>query len=736
LNKSNQHIVRMLLTVTLGMLALVGSTRAATLTSAPAAWRARADQASCLCDEGHPAQALSLLDADGMTPTCLPLRACQSRALAELGLLSQSLSNDLWILLHVDDAGVRDAADHVAASQAALRLQRHDLALTQLQKALRCGGASGEVYAAAGDLYLAVNDAARAEQYYDKAHACGDRSAHVLYQRCKMLTDDVALAAALAALVSNVPAYFPAQCARIQAACVQERYDDAAALLATCVTTHPDNVTLQSLRILLAEATGATGDAARLADELHARAPEWSDDLTLRGELWHSRRQFARAAAYASMACARRPDDANAMFLLARCDLAQGASSRARAMLDGLLRQNPYHRTAFNFLGALEYIDRTFVSMTTAHAIVRLHPRDAQVIGDEVTNLVEQYWCTYVPKYAVQPATPLRIELMNRQADFAARTVGVPTLGALGVCFGGYLAMVSPQATADSANWEQTLRHEFIHVLTLQASGMGIQRWFTEGLSVAEEDGTLGERDKALRALLTSTGFVSFTTFDGAFSGPQVVGAYQLAGHAVRFLVAQYGWTGVCAAVNAYADAPFDRTLPARALGTTTQALDAAFCSFIQTQLMPRLALLLGTNGAPTAVQATNAVRTLVAAADMHVDDFALQLRAAQACGTNDLFAAARLYRRAYHINPYQTQVYEAWLKVLRQQGQLDAALHMSTIFTMAAPHDWHAHLQHAEALVAVGRTNDACRALAEAVYFAPDEPAVKALAQRLPSMK
>ncbi|MCX7005625.1 MAG: tetratricopeptide repeat protein [bacterium] len=717
----------------LGVLALVGSTTAEPLTSAPA-WRALADQATCLCDEGHPERAMALLDADGMATNCLPLRACRSRALAEAGLLAQSVSNDVWIIQHMKQTGAGDAADHVAAAQAALRLQQHDLALTYLQRALRGGGARGAVYVAAGDLYLAVNDAARAEQYYDKAQACGDRSAHVLYQRAQLLLDDAARAAALAALASNAPDYFPAQCARIQAACLQEHYAEAAALLAVCATTHPANVTVQSLRILLAEATGATGEAARLAGELHTRAPAWSEDLTLRGELWHSRRQFARAAAYASLACARRPGDADAMFLLARCELAQGASERARTVLDALLRQNPYHRTAFNFLGALDYIDRTFVSMTSAHAIVRLHPRDAQVMGDEVTNLVEQYWHTYAPKYAVQPTTPLRIELMNRQADFAARTVGMPTFGALGVCFGGYIAMVSPQATADSANWEQTLRHEFIHVLTLQASDMGIQRWFTEGLSVAEEEGTLGERDQALLVLLTSTGFVSFTTFDAAFSGPNVVGAYQLAGHAVRFLIAQHGWTGVCAAVQAYAAAPFDQTLPARALGTTTQALDAAFCSFIHTQLLPQLTLMFSTNAALVAAPVTNAAHALVAAADLHVDDFALQVRAARACGTNDAPTAARLYQRAYHINPYQAQVYEAWPELLQRQGQLDAALRMSTIYTLAAPHDWRAHLQHAAALVALGRTNAACRALAEAEYFAPDEPAVKAMAQRLPT--
>jgi|GEM_PF-1764757 len=729
-------MVRMFFATALSVLALVGSSAAAKLTSAPAAWCALADQATRLCDEGHPEQAMALLDAAGLPTNCLPLRACRSRALAETGLEAQSVSNDVWIIQHMKQPGAGDAADHVAAAQAALRLQQHDLALTHLQHALRGGGARGAVYVAAGDLYLAVNDAARAEQYYDKAQACGDRSAHVLYQRAQLLLDDAARAAALAVLVSNAPAYFPAQGARIQAACLQERYAEATALLAVCATTHPANVMLQSLRILLAEATGATNEAARLADELHARAPEWSADLTLRGELWHSRRQFARAAAYASLACACRPGDADAMFLLARCALAQGASERARTVLAAVLRQNPYHRTAFNFLGAVEYIDRTFVSMTSAHAIVRLHPRDAQVIGDEVTNLVEQYWCIYTPKYAVQPATPLRIELMNRQADFAARAVGVPTLGALGVCFGGYIALVSPQATVDSANWEQTLRHEFIHVLTLQASGMGIQRWFTEGLSVAEEASTLGERDQALLALLTSTGFVSFTTFDAAFSGPHVVGAYQLAGHAVRFLVAHYGWTGVCAAVQAYAAAPFDQTLPARAVGTTTQALDAAFCSFIQTQLVPHLTQMFSTNAARAAAPATNAVHALVTAADLQVDDFALQLRAARACGTNDALTAARLYQRAYHINPYQAQVYEAWPELLRRQGQLAAALRMSTIYTMAAPHDWRAHLQRAAALVALGRTNAACRALTEAKYFAPDEPAVKAMAQRLPDPK
>jgi len=68
------------------------------------------------------------------------------------------------------------------------------------------------------------------------------------------------------------------------------------------------------------------------------------------------------------------------------------------------------------------------------------------------------------------------------------RTLGLPGLGALGVCFGQVVAIDSPRARKiGSFNWGATLWHELAHVITLQMTNHNIPRWYSEGLSVYEE---------------------------------------------------------------------------------------------------------------------------------------------------------------------------------------------------------------------------------------------------------
>ncbi|HEY7820159.1 MAG TPA: tetratricopeptide repeat protein, partial [Vicinamibacteria bacterium] len=84
--------------------------------------------------------------------------------------------------------------------------------------------------------------------------------------------------------------------------------------------------------------------------------------------------------------------------------------------------------------------------------------------------------------------TPIRIEVYPSHGDFSVRTLGLPGLGALGVCFGSVVAVDSPSARPKGQfNWASTLWHELGHAVTLGATDHKVPRWFSEGLSVLEE---------------------------------------------------------------------------------------------------------------------------------------------------------------------------------------------------------------------------------------------------------
>src|SRR5690606_18343317 len=62
--------------------------------------------------------------------------------------------------------------------------------------------------------------------------------------------------------------------------------------------------------------------------------------------------------------------------------------------------------------------------------------------------------------------------------------VGLPNLGALGVCFGQVITAMSP--SVGDINWGMVLWHELAHVFAIQMSNSRVPRWYTEGLSEYE----------------------------------------------------------------------------------------------------------------------------------------------------------------------------------------------------------------------------------------------------------
>ena len=66
------------------------------------------------------------------------------------------------------------------------------------------------------------------------------------------------------------------------------------------------------------------------------------------------------------------------------------------------------------------------------------------------------------------------------------RSVGLPDIGPLvGICFGKVVTLISPDTL--SANWQEIVWHEFMHVITLQMTNNRMPRWLSEGISVWEE---------------------------------------------------------------------------------------------------------------------------------------------------------------------------------------------------------------------------------------------------------
>jgi hypothetical protein len=129
-----------------------------------------------------------------------------------------------------------------------------------------------------------------------------------------------------------------------------------------------------------------------------------------------------------------------------------------------------------------------FARLESEHFVFRMAKEDEPTLSRHAPRLAEEVYARLSERYGFKPAGPIQLEIFPDHEGFAVRTLGLPGLGALGVCFGKVIAMDSPRARkSGSFNWGSTLWHEFAHVITLQMTRHNVPRWFSEGISVYEE---------------------------------------------------------------------------------------------------------------------------------------------------------------------------------------------------------------------------------------------------------
>ena len=164
-----------------------------------------------------------------------------------------------------------------------------------------------------------------------------------------------------------------------------------------------------------------------------------------------------------------------------------GQDQEARTHLE-LCYRNGYRDAAT--VNSLRLLDsyKNFVTLKSDNAILKLHKKEAELLGPYLETELKRAIRTYQQKYQMRLTQPVQVEVYPDHEDFAVRTLGMPGLGALGVSFGYSVAMDSPSARKPgSFHWASTVWHELSHVFVLGATRHRVPRWFTEGMAVHEE---------------------------------------------------------------------------------------------------------------------------------------------------------------------------------------------------------------------------------------------------------
>jgi Tfp pilus assembly protein PilF len=206
-----------------------------------------------------------------------------------------------------------------------------------------------------------------------------------------------------------------------------------------------------------------------------------------------------------------------------------------------------------------------------------------------------------VRRYGFTPKTPVVLELYPDKEAYAIRTVGLPDVAALGVCFGQVITAMSPM-TGD-INWGMVLWHELGHVFAIQLSNSRVPRWFTEGLSEYE---TLiarpewrRENDADIYGAVANKTLPSIGDLNSEFMQPDaqaVVVAYFLSAVTVEWLANTYGFPKIVEALKLYGKGRETPEVLKAITGKTIAQLDVDFHKYLEI----RLAAYAGTFKLPT----------------------------------------------------------------------------------------------------------------------------------------
>jgi tetratricopeptide (TPR) repeat protein len=329
-----------------------------------------------------------------------------------------------------------------------------------------------------------------------------------------------------------------------------EHYPEADKAIAEALKTNPNSPEAHALRAVLAHLRADnTGELSAQAAALKV----WSENPAvphLIGRKLSQKYRFSEGAEFQRTALKYDPNFLPAKAQLANDLLRLGDDAKGWSLAEEVQKADPYDVVAYNLVTLRDAI-KNFRTLESEHFSVRMDPREADVYGGKVVELLERAHSTLTKKYGLPLKDKTIVEIFPDQKDFAIRTFGLPGgAGYLGVCFGRVITANSPAARPGStASWEAVLWHEFCHVVTLTMTKNKMPRWLSEGISVYEERqarGNWGEQMKPrYRAMILGEDLTPVSQLSGAFLRPKTPAhlgfAYYESSLVVEWLMERWG---------------------------------------------------------------------------------------------------------------------------------------------------------------------------------------------------
>jgi tetratricopeptide (TPR) repeat protein len=268
-----------------------------------------------------------------------------------------------------------------------------------------------------------------------------------------------------------------------------------------------------------------------------------------------------------------------------------GDEEAGRAALAKAWKGDPFNERTRNVLDLYEKrLDKHYGVATSGALTVRLPTEDREFVEPVLLGMAQKSLTALDAHYKTSTGK-LRLEFFADADEFSVRTVGVPSLGAVAVCFGPVITFIGPYH--GRVNLDLVMRHEMAHVYAIRRSKGRVPRWFTEGLSEWESEQADPAWARESAALLTSAREAGKLrkiselelAFIRAESSVMMEAAYATAAYAIRYLAATYGRPKLIAILDGYGAGKHTPELFAEHFGKSEAEIDREFDAWFAAEL-------------------------------------------------------------------------------------------------------------------------------------------------------
>ncbi len=448
-----------------------------------------------------------------------------------------------------------------------------------------------------GFLFLEKYAPADAEQSFDEVLKVDPRhpDAHAGMAAVK-LEPSYDLAAATAhldrALEVN-PRHVPSLLLRAGIEIDQNRWQKAAATLNEVFAVNPQELEARSLLATIHWLRDDTGAYEAEKKKVFAVNPAYARFYHVVARSAVREHRYREAIELERQAVTLRPTYYEAMEAIGAGYLRLGMEKEGLEWLRKAWKGDQYNMRTKNTLDLFEdFIPREYSFATTKSFKLRYHNDEKPLYRRYIEPLLEQAFGQMVKRYGYQPKTPVVIELFQNADHYSVRTIGLPNLGALGICFGQVITAMSP--SVGDINWAMVLWHELSHVFAIQLSNSRVPRWFTEGLSeyetVLARPEWRRENDADVYAAMADGVLPSIAELNYGFMKPnmqEVVVAYHLSSLAIEYLARTYGFAKIVTGLKLYGQGLETPAVLEQMTGKKIATLDADFRKYLEARLAP-----------------------------------------------------------------------------------------------------------------------------------------------------